>query len=127
MQRTTCYFDESFINKMDGFIKENNLKSRNELLQKAVDFYIDYNNNKEPGTFLSKEIEAIMSGNVELAEKRLGNRFAKLMSETAIQLGIMQQILKSISDINGDDIENFRKVAVDEIRDNQKILKYEDL
>ena len=127
MQRTTCYFDESFINKMDGFIKENNLKSRNELLQKAVDFYIDYNNNKEPGTFLSKEIEAIMSGNVELAEKRLGNRFAKLMSETAIQLGIMQQILKSISDINGDDIENFRKVVVDEIRDNQKILKYEDL
>ena len=127
MQRTTCYFDESFINKMDGFIKENNLKSRNELLQKAVDFYIDYNNNKEPGTFLSKEIEAIMSGNVELAEKRLGNRFAKLMSETAIQLGIMQQILKSISDINGDDIENFRKVTVDEIRNNQKILKYEEL
>ena len=127
MQRTTCYFDESFINKMDSFIKENNLRSRNELLQKAVDFYIDYNNNKEPGTFLSKEIEAIMSGNVGLAEKRLGNRFAKLMSETAIQLGIMQQVLKSISDINGDDIENFRKVAVDEIRDNQKILKYEDL
>ena len=127
MQRTTCYFDESFINKMDSFIKENNLRSRNELLQKAVDFYIDYNNNKEPGTFLSKEIEAIISGNVELAEKRLGNRFAKLMSETAIQLGIMQQVLKSISDINGDDIENFRKVVVDEIRDNQKILKYEDL
>ena len=116
MQRTTCYFDESFINKMDSFIKENNLRSRNELLQKAVDFYIDYNNNKEPGTFLSKEIEAIMSGNVGLAEKRLGNRFAKLMSETAIQLGILQQVLKSISDIDESDIKNFKKIAVDELK-----------
>ena len=125
--RTHIYFDDKIVPNMDSFIKANNFKSRSELVNKAVDFYIDYNNNKKPGEFLSREIEAIMSGNVELAEKRLGNRFAKLMSETAIQLGIMEQVLKSISDINEDDIENFRKVAVDEIRNNQKILKYEEL
>lgn len=125
--RTHIYFDDKIVPNMDSFIKANNFKSRSELINKAVDFYIDYNNNKKPGEFLSREIEAIMSGNVELAEKRLGNRFAKLMSETAVQLGIMQQILKSISDINENDIENFRKAAVDEIRNSQKILKYEEL
>lgn len=125
--RTHIYFDDKIVPNMDSFIKANNFKSRSELVNKAVDFYIDYNNNKKPGEFLSREIEAIMSGNVELAEKRLGNRFAKLMSETAVQLGIMQQILKSISDINENDIENFRKAAVDEIRNSQKILKYEEL
>lgn len=125
--RTHIYFDDKIVPNMDSFLKANNFKSRSELVNKAVDFYIDYNNNKEPGEFLSREIEAIMSGNVELAEKRLGNRFAKLMSETAIQLGIMQRVLKSISDINEDDIENFRKAAVDEIRNSQKILKYEEL
>ena len=125
--KTTLYTNEEFINKMDSFIKEEGIKSRSELVCKAVDFYIEYNRNEKPGEFLSREIEAIISGNVGLVENRLGNRFAKLMSETAVQLGIMQQILKSISDINENDIENFRKAAVDEIRNSQKILKYEEL
>ena len=101
---------------MDGFIKENNLKSRNELLQKAVNFYVDYSNNKNPGAFLSEEIKKCISKNIKISEKRLGNRFAKLMSETAIQLGILQQVLKSISDIDESDIKNFKKIAVDELK-----------
>lgn len=125
--RTHIYFDDKTATDMDNFIKANKYKSRSELVNKAVEFYIDYNINKEPGTFLSREIQAIMTGNMELVEKRLGNRFAKLMSDSAIQLGIVQQILKSISDITEDDIEMFRKISVDEMKNSQKILKYENL
>ena len=125
--KTTLYVSEEFLNKLDSYIKAEKMKSRSEFICKAVDFYIDYNVNKEAGTFLAREIQAIMTGNMDLVEKRLGNRFAKLMSDTAIQLGIVQQILKSISDITEDDIETFRKISVDEMRNSQKVLKYENL
>lgn len=125
--RTHIYFDDNIVPDMDRFIKANSCRSRSELVNKAISFYMDYHNNKKAGTFLSREIEAIMTSNMELVEKRLGNRFAKLMSATAIQLGIIQQVLKSVSDITEDDIDIFRKIAVDEMRENQKILKYEKL
>lgn len=127
MKRSTYYLDEKFEQRMDNYIKQSTLKSRNEFFERAGEFYLDYIENKEPGDFLAREIQAIMTGNMELVEKRLGNRFAKLLSDIAIQLGIQQQIFKSLSNITGDDIARFRKISVDEMRNNQKIFKYEDL
>lgn len=127
MKRSTYYLDEKFEQRMDNYIKQQNLKSRNEFFEKAGTFYLDYIENKEPGDFLAKEIQAIMSGNMGMVEKRLGNRFAKLLSDIAIQLGILQQIFKSISNVTEDDVNLFRKIAVDEMRNNQRIFKYEDL
>lgn len=127
MQKSTVYFEEKLTSEMDAYVKVNNFKSRNEFLAKSARFYMDYNNNKEAGDFLAKEIQAIMSGNMELVEKRLGNRFSKLLSDIAIQLGIQQQIFKSISNITEEDTALFRKIAVDEMKNNQRIFKYEDL
>lgn len=127
MSKYTLYANDDFMKKADAFVEGSSIKNRSELIIKAVDFYIDYQNNKEPGDFLAKEIQAIMSGNMEMVEKRLGNRFAKLLSDIAIQLGILQQIFKSISNVTEEDINLFRKIAVDEMKNNQKVLKYEEL
>lgn len=127
MARIHVNLDDNTIIEVDSFNKEHKIKSRSETIDKALSFYIDYQNNKEPGDFLAKEIQAIMTGNMELVEKRLGNRFAKLLSDIAIQLGIQQQVFKSISNITEDDISLFRKIAVDEMKNNQRIFKYEDL
>ncbi len=127
MGKYTLYGPNDFLKKADAFLETSGIKNRSELIVKAVDFYIDYNNNKNPGDFLAKEIQAIMTGNMDLVEKRLGNRFAKLLSDIAIQMGIMQQILNSISSITDEDISLFRKIAVDDIRNSQRIIKYEEL
>jgi uncharacterized protein YjaG (DUF416 family) len=127
MERVHVNLDENNIIKVDSFNKEHNIKSRSETINKAIAFYIDYNNNKEPGDFLAEEIQAIMTGNMELVEKRLGNRIGKLLSDVAIQLGIQQQIFKSITNLKEEDISLFRKIAVDEIKNNQRIFRYEDL
>lgn len=127
MGKYTLYANDDFLKKADAFVEGSSIKNRSELIVKAVEFYIDYNNNKQPGDFLAEEIQAIMTGNMELVEKRLGNRFGKLLSDIAIQLGIQQQIFKSITNLKEDDISLFRKIAVDEIKSNQRIFRYEDL
>lgn len=127
MERFHVTMSEESIQKMDAHIKLKKINSRSELIDKAVNFYIDYNTNKEPGEFLARELEAIVSGNIELVEKRLGNRFSKLIGEIAIQLAIQQQIFKGITTITETDIETFRKIAVDTLKNTQKILKYEDI
>jgi hypothetical protein len=127
MKKSTYYLPEEFEERMDNYIKQAKLKSRNEFFEKSGTFYLDYTENKDPGEFLAKEIQAIMTGNMELVEKRLGNRFAKLLSDIAIQLGIQQQIFKSITNITEEDISLYRKIAVDDIKNNQRIIKYDDL
>lgn len=121
------YLDDKLVESMDNFIKENNYKSRSEMISRAIEFFIDYNHNKKAGDFLAREVEAIMSGNLELVEKRLGNRFGKLLSDIAIQLGMLEQIMQSASDLSKDEISTYRKIAVDGIRNNQRIFRYEDL
>lgn len=125
--KTTVYFSEDFLNRMDAYITEKKLKSRSELIEKAVDFYIDYNCNKSAGDFLASEVEAIMSGNLELVERRLGNRISKLLSEMAIQLGILLQMMKNMSEFTTEDVEMYRKITVDCIKESQRILNYEKL
>lgn len=127
MKRSTYYLNENFEKRMDNYIEQSNMKSRNEFFEKAGEFYIDYMENKEPGDFLPREIQAIMKGNIELVEKRLGNRFAKLLSDIVIQLGIQQQIFKSITNLTEEDISSFRKISLDELKNNREVLKYEDL
>lgn len=128
MGKYTLYATDDFFKKADAFVEGSSIKSRSELIVKAVDFYIDYDNNKKAGDFLAKEIQAIMTGNMELVEKRLGNRFGKLLSDIAIQLGIQQQMLfNCITGISKEEISLFRKIAVDEIKSNQRIIKYEEL
>lgn len=126
--KTNVYLSEKTLENADYLVKAKGYKSRNEVIEKAVNFFIDYTNNKEPGDFLSREIEAIISGNIELSERRFSNAFLEILSKLAVELGIQQQIFKAmISNITQDDIETFRKVSVNEIKNNQSILKYSDI
>lgn len=68
-----------------------------------------------------------MTRNFELVYKRLGNIFSKLLSAEALQLGVLFQMMKNMWDFTEEDIYMYRKIAVDSIRENQKILSYEKL
>lgn len=121
------YLDDKLVESMDNFIKENNYRSRSELISKAVEFYMDYTRIQKPGEFLPREIKGIMAESLGATEKRLGNRFGKLLSDTAIQIGILEQIMQNSLELNKDEISKYRKIAVDEIKSNQRMFKYEKL
>jgi metal-responsive CopG/Arc/MetJ family transcriptional regulator len=98
MSKYTLYANDNFLKKADTFVEGSPIKSRSELIVKAVDFYIDYNNNKEAGKFLAREIQAIMTKNIKLSEERLGDRLEKILYEIDIQINIQQKMLRQIKD-----------------------------
>lgn len=127
LERIHINIDKKLLDKIDSLVKAKSYNSRSDFFSKSGEFYIDYLNNKEAGEFLCKEVTAIMTGTTELTEKRLGNRIAKLLSDIAIQVGILEQIMQSASDLSEDEISMYRKNVVNEIKNNQRILRYEDL
>ncbi|WP_234122376.1 ribbon-helix-helix domain-containing protein [Clostridium hydrogenum] len=127
MERIHININKKLLDKIDSLGKAKNYNSRSDFFSKSGEFYIDYINNNESGEFLCKEVTAIMTGATELTEKRLGNRIAKLLSDIAIQVGILEQIMQSASDLSEYEISMYRKNVVNEIKNNQRILRYEDL
>lgn len=120
-------FKDDTVKKLDAFVEVENNISKSALVDKAVNFYIDYLANKEDGEFLSREIKSVLKSDLNSLEKRMGNRMAKLLSELAIQSGITQRILNDSLDIKDDDITKYRLETLEDIRDNQTLIRYEKL
>lgn len=120
-------FYESTSEKLERYTEQHELKTQSEIVDKAVNFYLDYINNKEAGSYLCEEVQSIIKSNISLTETRLGNRLAKLLSEMVIQTGITQKILTESLDINEEDISRYRLEVLEEVKKNPTVLKYEKL
>lgn len=127
MLRRNIYFSEDTLRKADKLIGIDGMKSRSDVIAKAVNFYEDYLNNKEVGSYLCEEIQSIIKSNLNLVETRLGNRLGKLLSESVVQLGMTQKILIDSLDIKEEDITDYRLEVLEEIKNNQAVIKYEKL
>ena len=127
MTRRNIYFESNTLEKLDKMVGTNGMKSRSDVIDKAINFYNDYLNNKEAGSYLCEEIQSIIKSNLSLTETRLGNRLAKLLSEMVIQTGITQKILTESLDINEEDISRYRLEVLEEVKKNPTVLKYEKL
>ena len=120
-------FKDDTVKKLDAFVEVEKNTSKSALVDKAVNFYIDYLTNKEGGEFLSREIKSVLKSDLNSLEKRMGNRIAKLLSELTIQTGITQRILNESLDIEDNDLARYRLETVNEIKNNQAAIKYEKL
>lgn len=128
MQRTSVYFDSDFLAKVDAFVELKKYKSRNELIEKSLAFFMEYNEHEMTGDFLSNEIKSIIDKNINQSEKRLGNRFTKLLFEIAIQLRIQQQIFTKLNaGITDKNVSVYRKKAIEEIQSYPTVFSYDKL
>lgn len=127
MTRRNIYFESNTLEKLDKMVGTNGMKSRSDVIDKAINFYDDYLNNKEAGSYLCEEVQSIIKSNLNLTETRLGNRLAKLLSEMIIQTGITQKILTESLDISEEDVSRYRLEVLEEVKKNPTVLRYEKL
>lgn len=60
-------------------------------------------------------------------DHRINSRSNQLLSELAIQLGIMQQVIANNLEVDGSQIAEYRKNTVDFIKTNQRIFRMDEI
>lgn len=118
--------DEDLILDIQKIAEEKN-SSDNFIIEQALKFYRDYYFMKEKATFVNEDILNVLSANLNLAEIRINNKTNQVLSELAIGVSTLNQIIANSLDVDPIKLQSYRANAVDFIKTNQRIFKLDEI
>lgn len=116
--QTTVLLSTETLKKIESIklIDENN--SRNQIIEKAVDFYFGYITSELNQNYLlsviGQKIEGVLNKNTD--------RTARLQFKEAVEINMLTRILASTLDIDKATYDKMRKVAVEDVKATKGII-----
>ena len=108
----TVYLKKNCYTKIEGLIKLTESTSRNDVIEKAVDFYFGYITSQLSQEYLCSVFGQKMEGLVGT----LGTRISRGNFRYAVELEMLMRMLASVLRISGDNYGKLRKKAIDEVK-----------
>ena len=119
-QKVTIRIPSEHITKLDSFIKLANCKSRNELIEKAIEFYIGYITAESNTNYLSDVITTTIDGIISGTEKRL----SRLQFKEAVELAKLSKLISMMLNYDEDIIKQIHIDAVNEVKKINGFIDY---
>jgi hypothetical protein len=110
--KLSVYIKKASIIKMNTLISLTNSTSRNEVIEKSVDFYFGYITSQFSQEYLCSVFGTKMEGLVGT----LGTRISRGNFRYAVQLEMLARMLASVLRLSGEQYGKLRKRAVDEVK-----------
>lgn len=106
---------------------DGNKCSTHYLIVEAIKLYRDYYYAQNKASIINQEIINICKAIANNGEKTINYQTNKYLSELAIQNAITNKILANSLDISSDEVDRYRVEAVENLKQNQRILKLEKM
>lgn len=87
------------------------LRSKNDFIRDAVDFYIEWLENSHTEKFLTPALESVIGGKIRDSEERL----ARLLFKLAVDQNLMAHIVGNAYEYNAQYLEQMRLRSVREV------------
>ena len=98
--------------RIDQWYEADNCKSRNEFIEKAVNFYVDYLEVQDNRVLLPKAILSAINGRLDTIENRIGSVLYKQAVEADMIMGIAADLIK----IDEEDLRKRRAKSVQNVK-----------
>lgn len=121
-ERIPIWLYPSTIQRMDGWLKEDNCKSRSEFIEKALRFYMGYRSCEDNTTYLSKAFVSVLQGVI----RNETNRIASLQYKLALEVAMMMNVLASGLEISKADLRALRGRCIKELRRTNFKLSFDE-
>lgn len=105
----------------------NSTKSVNNTIEEALKFYRDYMYMKDKATIINREVIKITEAQMNRLEHKINNRTNQVLSETAIQLCVLNLVIAHNLEVDQTTLDSYRKNAVDFLKANQRVLKLNEV
>ena len=110
-------------NKCDKRAEELGLRSRNDFIRDAIDFYMEWLNKPSSQKFLTPALESVIGAKVRDNEDRI----ARLLFKLAVAQNMQAHIVADIVQLSEDDTENYRLLALREMKENNGRMEMGDI
>lgn len=121
-KKTTIYLPLSVLQRMDAWLAEDNCKSRNEFIEKALRFYMGYLSTEDTSEYLSRALVATLHG--IMADN--ANRFRSLIFKLCVEVGMASHTVAAHFKANPIDLRELRRYVVDEVKRTNGQIKFDD-
>ena len=117
-KRTAVWLTPGVIRRMDGWLVEDNCKTRREFIEKALRFYMGYLATEDTSEYLSRALVDTLRGT--LADNE--NRLCTLLFKLCVEVNMMSHTVAAHFRADPVNRRELRAYAVDEVlRTNGKI------
>ena len=111
-KKTTFWLPPDMIDRMDGWLKADNCRSRNEFVEKALRFYMGYLGSEDNTAYLSQAILTAIQGTLD----DNNNRLCRILFKCAVELNMLCHTIAAHFRADPIDRKELRAYAVDEVK-----------
>ena len=108
--------------KINAAMEKANCQSRNEFLEKALQFYCDYLATEDVADFLPPIFIHAMQGTLQCSE----NRIARLLFKLTVELSMMMNVLAAGLEIDSSQLDALRWRCVQEVKKTNGTITFKD-
>ena len=119
--RMAVWFTPAVIRRMDGWLEEDNCKTRSEFIEKALRFYMGYLGSCDTTEYLSKALVAMIRGTLE----NHNNRLRSLLFKWCVELNMMCHTIAAHFRTDPIHTRELRGFAVDEVKRTNGQVSFE--
>ena len=121
-KRTAVWLTPGVIRRMDGWLEEDNCKSRGEFAEKALRFYMGYLATEDTSEYLSRALADTLRGT--LADNE--NRLRTLLFKLCVEVNMMGHTVAAHFRADPVNRRELRAFAVDEVLRTNGKIRFDD-
>lgn len=100
-----------------------NAHSRNDFVEKAIEFYAGFLNAQQNSDFF----DLIFTGKMEAALERYFNKVTRNQYKTAVELGVISHLLADVYQLNPTYLADLKEKSEQEVQHMRGTLRIEDM
>ena len=108
--------------KIEAAMAKDNCQSRNEFLEKSLQFYCDYLAAEDVAEFLPPIFVHAMRGTIQCSEDRI----ARLLFKLTVEISMMMNVLASEVDVSPEALERLRGRCIQEVKKTGGAVTFAD-
>ena len=120
--KITVWLKPDVVQRMDGWLRADNCKSRGEFTEKALRFYMGYLAAEDTSVFLSRTLVDTLQGIVADSH----NRLRTLIFKWCVELNMMGHTIAAHFRDTLEDRRTLRGYVVDEVKRTNGQIRFED-
>lgn len=120
--RKGFYIEEELLEQIDSLLKQADVKSRNEFLNKALKFYIGYLTSEKIENYMLSTISSVMHATVKDSE----NRMARAMYKLAVETSKLSHVIAYSHGVDEETLKKLQAKCTDEVKRINGAISFED-
>ena len=121
-ERTAIWLYPTTMERLDGWVTQDNCKSRSEFMEKALSFYMGYLGSEDITNYLSKALLSSIQGTLQNTENRVANNLFRL----SVEISMMMHLLATTLEVTDDELRSLRGRCVAEVKKTRGKIKLDD-